>query len=152
MSGEGGSGRLVWTVGHSDRRPEELVALLASHGIARVVDVRSHPWSRRHPWHGRTELERSVRDGGIRYTWLGAALGGMRPEGFRAHQRSDAYQRGLEELIRLAREDVSAVLCAERDPSHCHRRFIADDLARSGLVVRHLLGPDEIVPHQPSFL
>ena len=152
MSGATDSGREVWTVGHSDRSAEGLTALLRARAIERVVDVRAHPWSRRHPWHGRAEMERSLEAAGIAYTWLGAQLGGMRPEGYPAHQRSEEYSTALAELIELARGATVAVLCAERDPSHCHRRFLADDLSREGFTVRHLLDENEVQPHQPSLL
>ena len=140
----------IWTVGHSSRSPEQLVALLAEAGIAAVADVRSSPWSRRHPWHGRDEMERILAEAGIAYHWLGAALGGLRDEGYAAHRLTDVYQEGIDRLIALAADQPTALLCAEADPRSCHRKFIADDLSRRGLLVRHLLGPGESVPHQPA--
>ena len=44
----------VWTIGHSTRSLDALVALLHAHGITRVADVRRFPRSRRHP-HVNTE-------------------------------------------------------------------------------------------------
>ncbi|GAB4223068.1 MAG: DUF488 domain-containing protein [Acidobacteriota bacterium] len=143
---------VVCTVGHSDRSAEELDALLEAAGITHVVDVRSAPWSRRFPWHGKDELERRVRRSGREYLWLGAALGGLRPEGYTAHQASDLYRRGLDQVIALARLGRPALLCAERDPAHCHRRFIADDLVRAGIVVRHLVDPGHELFHQIPLL
>jgi uncharacterized protein (DUF488 family) len=143
---------VVWTVGHSDRTAEDLVALLRDAGIRRVVDVRASPFSRRHPWHARPELERRCAAAGLGYSWLGAGLGGLRPEGYDAHRDSDSYARALAELDTLARAEPSVVLCAEKDPANCHRRFIADDLVRRGFEVRHLIAAGHVLPHQPPLL
>jgi len=134
---------LVVTVGHSDRSARELLYLLRGQGVTLVADVRSAPWSRRHPQHSRPSLERSLGEAGIGYAWLGATLGGLREEGYGAWRETAEYRRGLEELVALARRETVAVLCAERDPAHCHRRFIAEDLQQRGLRVRHVLGPDD---------
>lgn len=138
----------LWTVGHSDRPAEELLALLREAGIERVADVRLAPWSRRHPWHSRAELERRLTEAGVEYRWLGAGLGGLRPEGYAHHQATAAYQEALEELVRLARERRTALLCAEREPARCHRQFIANDLLARGFTVWHLLDSGQILPHQ----
>ena len=142
----------VLTVGHSDRTAEKLAELLSGARVSCVVDVRSHPWSRRHPWHGRVEMERSLARAGIEYVWMGGALGGMRAGGYAQHRETIAYRDAISELLKLAGEKRVAVLCAERDPWHCHRRFIADDLSQRGVEVRHLLDEDESAPHQPSLL
>ncbi len=140
----------IWTVGHSNRSSEQLVEMLVEAGIAAVADVRSSPWSRRHPWHGRDEMERILGQAGIAYHWLGASLGGLQDGGYAAHRRGEAYRQGLDRLMALAAAQPTALLCAEADPRSCHRKFIADDLSRRGLLVRHLLGPGQSVPHQPS--
>jgi uncharacterized protein (DUF488 family) len=39
----------LWTIGHSTKPIDEFLALLTSHGITRVVDVRTVPRSRHNP-------------------------------------------------------------------------------------------------------
>jgi uncharacterized protein (DUF488 family) len=41
-------------------------------------------------------------------------------------------------LLEHAHRDL-AFLCAEKNPWECHRRFIAEELARRGLDVRHIV-------------
>jgi uncharacterized protein (DUF488 family) len=75
---------LLWTIGHSSRTLPELLALLESHGIAGVADVRRVPRSRRHPQFGRERLEAALAAAGIRYDHR-VGLGGMRtPDGHRS--------------------------------------------------------------------
>ena len=117
-----------------------------------VIDVRSAPWSRRHPWHAKPELEAACREAGLDYTWMGPQLGGLREEGYPVHQQGADYREGLESLLKLASEACVALVCAEREPAHCHRRFIADDLVRRGFVVKHVVDADLVLAHQIPLL
>src|SRR5262245_22881530 len=67
----------VWTIGHSTRTLEELVALLRTHAIATLADVRTVPRSRRHPQFEKTALAESLPRAGIVYTHE-PGLGGLR--------------------------------------------------------------------------
>ena len=71
------AGAPVLTVGHSTRPIEAFVGLLRAHGVTLLADVRSTPYSRRHPQFGRERLARSLADAGIGYAHL-PALGGKR--------------------------------------------------------------------------
>jgi uncharacterized protein (DUF488 family) len=142
----------IHTIGHSRQSAERFVSLLRRHGIERVVDVRSRPYSRWAPHFRKSELAGSLAANGIDYVFLGQELGG-RPEGEEYYDSRDRvdYQRraraldflaGLERLVELAREKVTAILCAEGEPRRCHRRtLIAPELVRWGIPVLHIL-PD----------
>jgi uncharacterized protein (DUF488 family) len=145
----------VYTLGHSTRSAEELLALLRAHGIGGVADVRRFPASRRHPQFARESLAETLAGAGVRYDWL-PALGGRRaprPDsphvawrepGFRAyadHMETEEFRAGLETLLGLAAARPTAVLCAEAMPWRCHRQLIADALVVRGVTVLHVLGP-----------
>jgi uncharacterized protein (DUF488 family) len=142
--------RTIWTVGTGHRSMGELAAILRAAGVEGVADVRSYPKS--HLSHfDRDQLDAHLSGLGIRYTWLGADLGGLRREGYEAYMASDRFARGLSEFVRLAQERPTAVLCAEIDPARCHRRLIAAELAKDGWLVVNLGLPDaypERGPHQ----
>src|SRR5258707_5480491 len=57
----------LFTAGHSTRPVEELIALLAEHGVRLLVDVRRFPGSRRHPQFSRDALAGSLAAAGIDY-------------------------------------------------------------------------------------
>src|SRR5687768_351324 len=67
----------VWTIGHSTRGLDDLVALLRAHGITQVADVRRFPRSRRHPHFDAAALARDLPAAGVAYVHL-PALGGFR--------------------------------------------------------------------------
>src|SRR5919199_401976 len=86
----------AFTVGHSTHSLDELVALLARHGVTRVVDVRRTPRSRRHPQFDLESLAAGLAARGVDYRHL-PALGGRRrprrdsPNGAWEHESFRGY-------------------------------------------------------------
>jgi len=136
---------VLYTLGHGDRSREEFFDCLGSFAIRTVADVRSYPVSRRHPHFGRDELEPALAREGYLYRWLGHELGGLRADGYEAHMETDAFGRGLAQLMKLAPEAPTAILCAERDPAGCHRRHVARALRERGFEVRHIIEPGRVL-------
>lgn len=121
----------------------EFLALLRGCGIRMLVDVRRHPVSTRYPHFRRDALARALRRAGIRYLHLGEALGGFREGGFEAYMATPAFAGGLRTLEFTAGRAPTAIMCAERHPAQCHRRFIASALSQRGWEVIHAIEPDQ---------
>ncbi len=128
----------IFTLGTGNRTLDEFVDLLRSHGVEMVVDVRSLGTSR-FPHFRKEALARSLGEAGFGYYDLGKELGGFRKDGFEAYTQTFDYLRGLELLERLAGRCSCAVVCAERLPKRCHRRFIARSLQERGWEVVHIV-------------
>ena len=77
----------IFTVGHSTKPIQEFIETLMSHGVKRVIDVRSIPRSRHNPQFNRESLGPSLRAAGIAYTHL-KKLGGLR------HAKRDSINQG----------------------------------------------------------
>jgi len=141
----------VYTIGHSSHGAERFVELLRGHGVEVVVDTRSVPVSRYAPQFDREALKELVAAAGVKYLWLGDAVGG-RPrdercydaEGRVLYGRVAAQAEFLEAVERIERgaaEFRVALLCSEEDPAHCHRRLlIARVLMGRGAEVLHIRG------------
>jgi uncharacterized protein (DUF488 family) len=151
----------VYTIGHSTRSFEALVALLRAHAIERLIDIRKIPYSRYNPQFNREEMERAMPPTGILYEHL-EALGGKRPppevverakscsersRGFAAYMQTDAFRHGVDRVIALAASERIALMCAEADPSHCHRFWVADALVARGISVRHITSEEDADLH-----
>jgi uncharacterized protein (DUF488 family) len=138
---------VVWTIGHSNTHIDDFIGLLSAYGIRCVVDVRSAPYSRHVPHFNRTTLQRALETSGISYRYMGDVLGGRVQDGDGARARTYAeaeadpsFHSGIEALLKAAGEGRIAVMCAEKDPSRCHRRhLIAAYLDERGVTVRHIL-------------
>jgi uncharacterized protein (DUF488 family) len=151
----------VWTIGHSTRSLEDLVALLRAHGIERLVDVRRFPRSRRHPHFNTEALARDLPAAGVAYRHA-PGLGGFRrarPDsrntgwrnasfrGYADYMETEDFGRHLAALLEEARAGRTAIMCAEAVPWRCHRSLISDALVARGVEVRHILGPAPAEPH-----
>jgi uncharacterized protein (DUF488 family) len=151
----------VFTIGHSTRTAEELLALLAEHGVEVLVDVRRYPGSRRHPQFSCEALDATLAGAGIEYMHE-PDLGGRRAprkdsphtawrveafRGYADHMETEPFQAALERLIGLSAQRRVVILCAEAVPWRCHRRLISDALVARGLDVRHILGRGRADPH-----
>ena len=141
----------IYTVGHSNHEPQQFVALLRQHGIEQIVDVRSSPYSRYVPQANRPSLALTLQEAGITYHWLGDRLGG-KPGGQVADYdelRAGApFQQGLTELLAMAGQARTAIMCAEGDHRHCHRhRLITPALLEREALVIHIQ-PDGSLVHE----
>ena len=61
----------IWTIGHSTRTLDELIAMLKSFQIELVADIRSFPGSRRYPQYNKEALAVSLPENKIKYTHYG---------------------------------------------------------------------------------
>ena len=126
----------IFTIGYEATTVGEFLAALSAAGVKRVVDVRAVPNSRR-PGFSKTPLRNALAEAGIDYVHL-RALGtpAAGREAARKGRHDDlrriyAGQLKLPEAIaagaqmmELAREKPSALLCYERDPAGCHRTLL----------------------------
>jgi uncharacterized protein (DUF488 family) len=143
----------VYTIGHSTRAFDELVAALKAHGIRTLVDIRSFPMSRRMPHFNRESLEVELPKQGIAYVWMKELGGrrkkirndspnsGLRNDSFRNYadyMLTDEFAQGIERLLEIAAEGNTAIMCAERVYFQCHRMLVSDYLASHGHTVLHI--------------
>jgi uncharacterized protein (DUF488 family) len=151
----------IWTIGHSTRTLEEFLALLRSHDIQSVADVRRFPASRKFPHFNAEALQASLAAQGIDYQPL-PQLGGRRTpradspnvawrnrsfRGYADYMETAAFADGLNALRAEAARKRTAVMCAEAPWWRCHRALISDYLKASGTEVFHIAGIGSAAPH-----
>ena len=137
----------IFTIGYEGVTVGEFIAALREAGVERIIDVRAVANSRR-PGFSKTPLSNALREAGIDYVHLRAL--GTPADGraaARAHRDADLkriYAGQLElpeaiaqsaQMLELAREKLSALLCMERDPKHCHRTLLVRSVAPNAEVV-----------------
>ena len=136
-------GRVIFTLGSSTREPEEFLNLLRQYSIETVLDVRRFPTSQFEHFR-RENLRELLEKNGFRYVYLGDTLGGYRDGGYERYTRTDQFKAGLNCLEELAWPRVSAIMCAEKLPWRCHRRWISLHLESRGWRVIHLIDEDRV--------
>ncbi len=139
----------VFTIGYGARSIDELVAALHSHRIVFLVDVRTSPYSRFKPEFSKDALERELKGQGIRYIYLGDALGGRPADpdcyvddkvDYERVKGKEFYQAGIERVRTAWQRGVRFVLmCSEGKPEQCHRsKLIGETLIALGVPVTHI--------------
>lgn len=156
----------IFTIGHGKRTTEELAKTLNGAGVARLIDVRRFPGSRRHPHFAQEALARDLPKWGVSYEWRGEELGGRRSskEGASRHSalRNRAFQgyadymdtREFRDALRRLEKDLDkgpplAIMCAETLWWRCHRKMIADALMLRGIEIVHLIDERTRQDHRP---
>lgn len=153
---------IIYTIGHSTRSLDELVELLRTYHVERLVDVRTIPRSRHNPQFNRRELSKSLHNrrlnyrhlkalGGLRHARSDSANGAWRNKSFRGYadyMQTPEFETALITLIDLATEKSAAIMCAEAVPWRCHRSLIADALVVRGFEVLDIMSLTSAKPHQ----
>jgi uncharacterized protein (DUF488 family) len=148
----------LFTLGHSNHSPERLLELLESHGVSALADVRSMPYSRYLPHFNKPALQEYLPKAEIRYVFLGAELG-ARPndpscyvDGKAVYEKiaaMEAFQIGLQRLLKGLQSYRIALLCAEKDPLTCHRSIlVCQHLVPSNLEIAHIHSDGELEFHE----
>ena len=139
----------IFTIGYEGATVAEFLAALRAAGVQRVIDVRALPLSRR-PGFSKSPLRAALEEAGIEYVHLKAlgtpADGRAAARAGRHADMARIYAGQLElpeamaqsaQMLALAKEQPSALLCYEREPQHCHRSLLLD-AAAGGTEVVHL--------------
>ena len=137
----------IFTIGYEGTTVPEFLAALRKAGVERVIDVRALPLSRR-PGFSKSPLKAALAEADIDYVHLKAL--GTPTEGRNAAkagryaEMARIYAGQLElpeamaqsqQMLELACEKASALLCMEREPAHCHRTLLLDSVAPDAEVV-----------------
>ena len=142
----------IFTIGYSGATLPNVLSVLSNASIDLVIDVRELPISRKRGF-SKNALSSALQGKGIRYRHL-RPLGSPRkvrnevretrnyPVFFgrvRKHLRKKEPQECLREVLRLARHQRACLMCCCSDWEYCHRKCIAEALAKLKRVsVKHL--------------
>jgi len=150
----------VLTIGHSTHALDAFVGLLQQHQVTSVADVRSAPYSRFNPQFNREPFAEALGTKGIRYVYLGNALGG-RPEDPACYEdgrirydrvaATESFKSGLARVVQSAAKYRIALMCAEKEPLDCHRTLlVAHALDAQGVEVVHIHTDGALEPHRAA--
>jgi uncharacterized protein (DUF488 family) len=123
--------------------------------------VRRFPASRRHPHFSAGRLAPALEASGISYRHE-PGLGGHRQptpdsgnlwwripafRGYADYMASPEFAAALQGLVAEALLLPTVILCAEAQPTRCHRQLVADALVARGARVRHIVERGLVTDH-----
>jgi uncharacterized protein (DUF488 family) len=152
----------LYTVGHSNHSIEKFIGLLTANGIKAVADVRSQPFSRRHPQFNKERLAATLSLHGIAYVFLGKELG-ARSEDPSCYENgkvryarlaaTQEFKSGIERVLAGAEKFRLALMCAEKEPLDCHRTLLVSRaLESAGAHIAHILADASVEPQEKTML
>lgn len=154
----------IYTVGHSTHSADAFIALLKTHGIRQLADVRLIPKSSRYPHFALERLSVLLESHGITYRHFRDLGGRRRPRqdsvntawrveafrGYADYMGTAPFRQAVESLLTFSLAGRTTVMCAEAVWWQCHRRLLADALLVRGVPVLHILPPGPPKPHELS--
>lgn len=158
----------IYTIGHSTHSIETFIHMLKVAEIEVLADVRAFPASRKFPQFNQESLENSLAEHAIDYGYV-PLLAGRRSKSqviqeelnagwnnqsfhnYADYTLTNDFQKGIDQLKKIAKKHRTVYCCSERHPSRCHRLLISNWLAANGWTVKHIISQgDEVkfIPHE----
>jgi uncharacterized protein (DUF488 family) len=152
----------VFTIGHSTLPFDKFLEILKAFQIAMIADVRTIPRSRHNPQFNMDILRDQLEVHGTGYIHM-AGLGGLRHtkkdsinigwrnqsfRGYADYMQTKEFENSLEELMVMAKDKVTTIMCAEAVPWRCHRSLIGDALLIRGIDVEDIMNERKSIPHK----
>ncbi len=142
----------LYTIGTGHRPEYEFSRLLYKFGIQVLFDIRANPGpiAEKLPHLSRAGMEKLCSDNRINYVFLGNELGGGCRALLAAPDRhavknwlqTEEVQRGLKIISSRVPTRVCCILCSCYTPEFCRRLILAQEVARNGVEVVHILEED----------
>lgn len=143
----------LYTLGFTQKTAEQFFAVLAEAGVERMIDIRLKPGGQLAGFANRRDLPYFLRRlNGCRYLHLPELA--PTPEILGDYRQGHDWGRYVERFEALMDErgvpgtldqdafarEPSCLLCSEASPEQCHRRLVAERLARAwdGVEIVHL--------------
>lgn len=133
----------IYTLGTSTRSEEDFIEILTNYEIKTLIDVRSFPKSKI-PTFTKAYLEDLLKKERINYIYLGKELGGFRKGRYEVYTQTDDFKKGIDALETIALSTIAVIVCAERFPWKCHRRWIAREFHKRGWLIEHIIDKGKI--------
>jgi uncharacterized protein (DUF488 family) len=133
----------IYTLGTDRRSEEDFVEILLAYNIQSLIDVRRFPRSKI-PIFSIKNLELLLSREKLEYHFLGAELGGFRKGGYIAYTATDDFSKGIDLLESIVFIKTSVIICSERFPWKCHRKWIARELHKRGWEVEHIIDKGKV--------
>jgi uncharacterized protein (DUF488 family) len=147
----------LFTIGYASFSIKDFVSTLQQHRINALVDVRSAPYSKYNPEFKKDNLHKVLADNNSSYIFLGKYVGARIEDpacyidgklNYGLLNKTKNYQTGINRILNGMKDYRIALMCAEKDPAHCHRTFLVCRTLRSyPIKILHILEDGSLEEH-----
>ena len=140
----------LYTIGHSTYPVDHFLELIRKYNIQYVIDVRSIPYSRFASQYNSEVLKKDLRGINVEYFHMDKSFGARQTDiryynsdgylDFELFRKSDAFIKGVQNIIKGLKQYNIALMCTEKKPIDCHRAImVARGFELHGVSVQHIL-------------
>ena len=140
----------IYTIGYSCFEIEDFIKVLKKYNITCLVDVRSNPYSKFYVDYNKENLQNILKSNGIIYRNYKIEFGAHQEDlqyyadgylDFSKYTKSESFREGVKKIETGIKMDYTfALMCAEKDPSTCHRNImVAREFYKLGYVIKNIL-------------
>lgn len=154
--------KTIYTIGHSTRPLNEFIKILEAYGIKALIDVRTIARSRFNPQYNEEAFKACLSEHFISYARM-KGLGGLRHttkesinqawrnssfRGYADYMQTPEFTKNIKQLIKVSKDKITVIMCAEAVPWRCHRSLIGDALVVRKIPVEDILSEKNSQPHK----
>jgi uncharacterized protein (DUF488 family) len=130
-----------YSIGYANRSFDDFVQILVENGITNLIDIRRYPHSTFEEYN-KESLERSLPLNNIIYAHC-EGVGGLRDSTYIEYMGTGEFRNSAAQLFEYVKKIGNkggkvVLMCAEKNPKDCHRRYLAQYLEQMGIRVIHL--------------
>jgi uncharacterized protein (DUF488 family) len=140
----------IYTIGYSCFKLNEFIDVLQKYNITSLIDVRSNPNSKFYEDYNQYNLEKFLESHGIIYRNYKSEFGARQEDttyytngylDFDRYTKSSSFLNGVKKVeIGMKLNFVFVLMCAEKDPSTCHRNImVARKFHKLGYNIKNIL-------------
>lgn len=148
----------LYTIGHSTYPVDHFLELIRKYNIQYVIDVRSIPYSRFASQYNSEVLKKDLRGINVEYFRMDKSFGARQTDiryynsdgylDFELFRKSDAFIKGVQNIIKGLKQYNIALMCTEKKPIDCHRAImVARRFELHGVSVQHILNNTVFEPN-----
>lgn len=140
----------IYTIGYSGFMLDEFIKVLKKYKINALIDVRSSPYSKIYQDYNKLNLQKQLSSNGIIYRNYNNEFGARQEDiryftdgylDFNKYRKSKSFLEGIRKVEEGIKLNYNfALMCAEKDPSTCHRNImVAKEFYSLGYNVKNIL-------------
>lgn len=147
----------IYTIGYSGFKLNDFIQVLKKYNINGLIDVRSNPASQFYPDYNMINMQKVLDRNNIIYRSYKSEFGARQEDlryytdgylDFSKYRKSESFLEGVRKIeAGLKHNYTFAFMCAEKDPSTCHRNImVAKKFYDLGYNIKNILSDGSIEP------
>jgi uncharacterized protein (DUF488 family) len=149
----------LYTIGYSPHTLKGFVDLLKRFQVTALADVRSKPYSAYRPEFNHKNLKKILPEQGIDHIFLGREMGARYEDqsvyvqgraDYELISRHELFKQGLQRLRQEVKQHTLVLMCAEKEPLHCHRTILISRHLKNEVQIQHILADATVESHQDT--